>query len=99
MPVWLYQSGPCDTDTDRAEVAVPKKVRRLAATIGAAAATTFGGRIEPGTAKGFLARKMAEGPTAGDYRDFDEIRQWAVGIAAQLATARAALPHPTIKLN
>jgi menaquinone-dependent protoporphyrinogen oxidase len=94
IPIWLYQSGPCDNDSDRTRVPTPKRVLRLATTIGAAPATTFGGRIEPGSAKGFLARKMAKGPMGGDYRDFDVIRQWARGIAEKLAMPTSTPSQP-----
>ncbi len=82
MPIWLYQSGPLD----HTQMPAPAKVQRLAIAIGAAPPVTFGGRVEPGTAKGFIAKKMAKGPKAGDYRDFDQIAQWATGITTELAS-------------
>ncbi|MET3806603.1 menaquinone-dependent protoporphyrinogen oxidase [Nakamurella sp. UYEF19] len=85
MPLWLFQTGPLEKVADGSGVGTPGKVHRLASAAGAAPPTTFGGRIEPGTAQGFMARKMATGPKAGDYRDFPQIRRWADGIAAQLA--------------
>jgi menaquinone-dependent protoporphyrinogen oxidase len=51
---------------------------------------TFGGRIEPATAKGFIAKKMAKGPHAGDFRDDERIRHWADGIADQLNAPKHA---------
>ncbi len=86
---WIFQSGPFESITDQADRPVPKRVHRLAAALGAPVVTTFGGRIEPATATGFIARRMAAGPQAGDYRDFAEIRLWAAGIAAALAVPLA----------
>jgi menaquinone-dependent protoporphyrinogen oxidase len=94
IPVWLFQSGPLGEDPETGEgaktmqVAVPTKVARLAESIGAPVPVTFGGRIEPATAKGFIAKKMAKGPMAGDFRDFDRIRHWADGIAEQLTAPK-----------
>ncbi len=83
--IWIFQSGPFEKVTTRADHPVPKKVHRLAAALAAPPVTTFGGRIEPATATGFIARRMAAGPNAGDYRDFAEIRRWAAGISAEIA--------------
>lgn len=84
IPVWLFQSGPCGEDAG-GQPPAPKRVRQLAVTMGSAAPTTFGGRLELASAQGFLARRMAKGPMAGDYRDFELIRRWADGIAVHLA--------------
>ena len=89
-PIWLFQSGPFTSTIDQSTTPTPKKVLGLAKTCGAARPMTFGGRIEPGTAKGFLAKRMAVGANAGDHRDFVAIRRWADSIA--LATLAAAAP-------
>jgi menaquinone-dependent protoporphyrinogen oxidase len=81
---WLFQSGPFEKLTETGGHAVPKKVQRLATELGSPLVTTFGGRLEPATATGFIARRMAAGPNAGDYRDFTEIRRWAAGIATEM---------------
>lgn len=85
--VWLFHSGPCG---DRADFPVPppRNVRRLARLAGAAPPTTFGGCLDPALARGFLARRMASGPQAGDYRDWDRIRDWARTIGARYAWHR-----------
>jgi menaquinone-dependent protoporphyrinogen oxidase len=86
MPMWLFQSGPLDgEEAARVNTAVPKNVRRLSVLLHAAPPVTIGGRLEVASAQGFLARRMAHGDTAGDYRDFDAIGRWASGIAEQLA--------------
>ncbi|GGU50528.1 flavodoxin [Lentzea flava] len=85
-PVWLFHSGPLGTE--QVPQRAPRKVRDLAARIGADEPKTFGGRLTPQTAVGFFAKKMANGPMAGDYRDWDEIELWAYEIAQQLVSAR-----------
>lgn len=92
MRVWLFQSGPLGADHATAAVPTPSRVAAWAIALGADQPTTFGGRLEPATAKGFLARRMAAGDMAGDYRDFARITAWAAEIAARLkgSTADAA---------
>ncbi|GLY49866.1 flavodoxin domain-containing protein [Lentzea sp. NBRC 102530] len=85
-PVWLFHSGPLGHEV--APQNAPKKVRELAARIGADEPKTFGGRISPQTAVGFLAKRMAQGPMAGDHRDWEAIDLWAYEIAQQLVAAR-----------
>ena len=85
-PVWLFHSGPLGPE--QIPQSAPRKVRELAARIGADEPTTFGGRLTPETAVGFIAKKMAQGTMAGDYRDWDAIDLWAYQIAQQLVAAR-----------
>ncbi len=85
--VWLFHSGPCGPDAGKAQNA-PAKVRRLASAIGADGPITFGGRLSPDTAQGFLAKRMAQGPLAGDYRDWDRITEWATTITSELHPER-----------
>ncbi|HEX7307665.1 flavodoxin domain-containing protein [Lentzea sp.] len=85
-PVWLFHSGPLGAE--QVPQRAPHKVRELAARIGAEEPATFGGRITPETAVGFLAKRMATGPMAGDYRDWEAIELWAYRIAQQLVAAR-----------
>lgn len=82
--VWLFHSGPTGPNSAGQVVPPPRKVAGWAADLGAAPPITFGGRIEPATAKGFLASRMATTEMGGDYRDFDEINSWARGIAGAL---------------
>ncbi|HEY3259191.1 MAG TPA: flavodoxin domain-containing protein [Pseudonocardiaceae bacterium] len=82
--VLLFHSGPCgDRDAAR-QLPLPSKVRRLADRIGAAPPITFGGRLDAATARGPLARWVARGDLAGDWRDWNQIRTWAAGVAEQL---------------
>jgi len=89
VPTWLFQSGPCGDGALTQQVAPPKKVLRYADKIGTAPPVTFGGRLDPATATGFIARKMATGELAGDFRDFDIIRAWGDRIAHTLTGPRS----------
>jgi menaquinone-dependent protoporphyrinogen oxidase len=85
IPVWLFQSGPCGDGAQTQQVPSPTKVRRYAERLGAGPPITFGGRLDPTRATGFIAKKMAAGELAGDFRDFDLIRSWAQNIAADIS--------------
>jgi menaquinone-dependent protoporphyrinogen oxidase len=89
VPSWLFQSGPCGDQADAA-VPTPKKVAKYVRRIGTAPPVTFGGRLDLATATGFIARKMADGPLAGDYRDFDQVRRFAESIAQRLTAPKPA---------
>ncbi|HWD77376.1 MAG TPA: flavodoxin domain-containing protein [Kribbella sp.] len=92
--VWLFHSGPVGPDKDQ-DQAMPAAVRHLAQQIGATPAVTFAGRLEPATATGFLARRLASGSLAGDARDWDKIRSWAADISAAVeATERSTWHRP-----
>jgi menaquinone-dependent protoporphyrinogen oxidase len=86
--VWLFQSGPCGDGHADDQVPAPPNVRRLAERIGAVPPVTFGGRLAPATARGLLARRMATSSLAGEYRNWDHIREWARAIGAMHATHR-----------
>ena len=90
IPTWLFHSGPCGPDAATPRTPAPEKVKKYARVLGAAPVVTFGGRLQPDTATGFLARHMARGPLAGDFRDLDSVRNWARTIADHLAH-----PHGT----
>ncbi|MEV5965971.1 flavodoxin domain-containing protein [Kribbella sp. NPDC051952] len=85
--VWLFHSGPVGPDKDQ-DQEMPPAVRRLAREIGATPAVTFAGRLEPATAKGFLARHLATGNMSGDSRDWTKIRAWAADISAAISTTQ-----------
>ncbi|MFK4084835.1 flavodoxin domain-containing protein [Kribbella sp. NPDC020789] len=87
--VWLFHSGPLGPGKDE-DQRIPASVGRLAHSIGATPPVTFGGRLEPATATGFLARRMAQGELAGDCRDWPKIHAWAADISAAItATQRS----------
>ncbi len=79
--VWLFQSGPCGPDAEHPDQPEPPNVARLRGSIDAAPPVTFGGVLDPATARGFLARHMARGDLAGDFRDGEQIRRWAGQVA------------------
>lgn len=85
-PVWLFHSGPLGDDLSSQKA--PRKVRELATRIGAEQPATFGGRLTPDTAVGFFAKKMAQGPMSGDFRDWNAIELWANHVAEQFVAAR-----------
>jgi menaquinone-dependent protoporphyrinogen oxidase len=81
-PVWLFSSGPLDyTARDGAIGPVPG-VAKFAGRLHARGHATFGGRLTP-DAKGFLASKIAK-RMSGDYRDREQVAEWATGIAREL---------------
>ncbi|GAA4542205.1 flavodoxin domain-containing protein [Pseudonocardia xishanensis] len=85
--VWLFQSGPCGPEAAHdAEHGAhePRAVAELREDLDMAPPMTFGGVLDPATARGFLARRMARGPLAGDFRDMDRVRAWARDIAVQV---------------
>ncbi len=85
-PVFLFQSGPLDAEPGPRQA--PRSVRKIAARIGADEPVTFGGRLTPETAVGFIAKKMARGDMAGDFRDWDQIGRWTDVIAEKLVAVR-----------
>jgi menaquinone-dependent protoporphyrinogen oxidase len=89
--VWLFHSGPVGPDKDQVQD-MPPAVRHLAREIGATPAVTFAGRLEPATAKGFLARRLASGTLSGDSRDWTRIRAWAADLSAAIAASQRSTP-------
>jgi len=89
-PTWLFHSGPLGKELTPQQA--PRKVREIAARIGADEPVTFPGRLTAQTATGFIAKKMAQGDMGGDFRDFDEIRAWADRVAGQLAAVGSPVP-------
>ena len=87
-PTWLFQSGPSGPPEGVRPTATPRAVRLVCEKVGLAAPTTFGGNLDPARAKGLLARWVSVGDLAGDFRDWDQIRAWADGVADQLVALR-----------
>jgi menaquinone-dependent protoporphyrinogen oxidase len=87
-PTWLFESGPCgDTAGQRHETS--PSVLRLAEDIGSSSPQVFGGNLDPARAKTRIARWVASSNLAGDYRNWDQIRDWADGIGRQVAERAA----------
>ena len=87
-PTWLFQSGPSGPPAGVGPPRRQRAVQRLCDKIGLAAPTTFGGNLDHSRAKGLLARWVSQGDLAGDFRDWDQIRAWADGVADQLMALR-----------
>jgi len=82
-PVWLVSSGPLDESARSGDLEPVRQVADLAARVGALGTLTFGGRLEA-DAKGFPASAMAK-TKAGDWRNGDQVDQFASTVAAELA--------------
>jgi menaquinone-dependent protoporphyrinogen oxidase len=89
LPVWLISSGPLDDSAGWGTLPPVHEVKRIAATIGARACVTFGGRLEP-DANGFPAGAIAN-EHAGDLRDPEHVGGFVLYVVAELAaTTRRA---------
>jgi menaquinone-dependent protoporphyrinogen oxidase len=87
-PVWLFSSGPTNVG-DLEELLegwrFPKNLQPIADTIGPRDIAVFHGVLNPDDLN-FLEKwmiKSVKAPT-GDFRDWDAITAWAMGIANQL---------------
>jgi len=86
-PVWLIASGPLDDAARTGELPPVRHVANLMARVGARGQVTFGGRLEP-DAKGFPATAMAK-KSAGDWRDPEQVREFAATVAGALSVPAA----------
>ncbi|RFS83527.1 flavodoxin [Actinomadura spongiicola] len=84
-PVWLFSSGPLDHTAEQRQIAPTPGVGKIARRLNAHGHATFGGRLSP-DAHGFLASKIAK-RSSGDFRDHDQVAEWAAGIARELRGA------------
>ena len=82
-PVWLFESGPTGDISERRHES-PAAMIRLAAEIGAPPIKVFGGNLDPARAQTAIAKWVANSDMAGDYRNWQDIRDWADEIAASL---------------
>ncbi len=90
-PLWLFDSGPLDTSADEGKTVPVKAAAELARNLGARGHVTFGGKLMSADAGRITQRMMESGEAGryGDFRNFDRIRVWARGVAAEL---QGALP-------
>ena len=95
-PLWIFSSGPLKDDhSDQ----TPRKIRKLAARVGARECVTFGGRL-PLSPSNFMERSMLKNtpPEKRDARDWGAIRDWADSITETLhgssEMSEAAAAHP-----
>ena len=86
--VWLFWSGPVG-DTPGGGI-TPDDVTHVAEAVGARDVRMFAGRLERDelniSERALVALVHAE---QGDFRDLDEVREWADGIAADLSHPKA----------
>ncbi len=74
-PVWLFSSGPLDDSALEKDIPPIKSVGKLMDRIGGRGHITFGGRLEE--ENGSLS--------VGDWRNPEQVHQWAVQIDNELA--------------
>ncbi len=80
--VWLFSSGPLDRSADDTAIPLVRNVLKASVALGSRGHRTFGGCLAA-DAKGFIASMVAQ-TRAGDYRDPQQVRDWAGEIAAEL---------------
>ena len=92
-PVWLFSSGPVGEPTGKLAQAMasdPVEVPAIRAATGARDHKMFAGKLDPRSMGGIQRAALLAFPGLnGDFRDWDKIRQWADGIAEQLAAPSA----------
>jgi menaquinone-dependent protoporphyrinogen oxidase len=84
LPVWLFSSGPMGTELDDEEEQ-PKELEELRNRIRPRDHRVFFGALDP-EKLGFGERmvvKAVRAPT-GDFRNWEDIRDWSGGIATSL---------------
>lgn len=89
MPFWVFSSGPVgDPANDNPDWEEPPRTIDKVEELGGRGHIVFGGRV-PTDPKGPIEKAMARNTPAEfrDRRDWDEIRAWARGVAADLNAA------------
>jgi menaquinone-dependent protoporphyrinogen oxidase len=87
LPTWLFSSGPLG-DPEPSAPEQPAELAHLTATLQPRWHTLFGGLLDPDRLE-FGERMIMEAvkAEAGDYRNWDRIRAWAVEIGVELTSA------------
>ena len=82
-PVWAFSVGL--SGLPKGKVADPMRIGPVLLAIDPEDHMTFAGRFDPSKLS-LRERSIAKlgGATEGDYRDWDEVRQWADAIATSL---------------
>jgi menaquinone-dependent protoporphyrinogen oxidase len=84
MPVWLFSSGPIGDPPKPQED--PVDIASVAELAGAREHRVFAGKLDRGKLSfGEKAIAMALRAPEGDFRDWDQIREWAAAIADAVA--------------
>ena len=94
-PGWLVSSGNLDHIAPAGELPPVPQVAKLAERIGARGHVTSGGRVTA-DAKGFPASAIAK-IRAGDWRDTEQVREFAAVVAVSLTGAEAVQSRPSAR--
>jgi len=88
-PVWLSSGGPLDSSADETELSPVLQVTEAMRALHACGHIMFRGRLsaEARGWPGFDTRLMASKGHDGDFRKPERVREWARGIAAEIASA------------
>lgn len=94
LPFWVFSSGPvgdpAEDNGECSEWTEPPKILDKVERLGARGNVVFGGRlpIEP---HGPIEKAMVQNtpPRFRDRRDWDAIRAWSTGVAADLLASRS----------
>ncbi|MEU0144548.1 flavodoxin domain-containing protein [Streptomyces sp. NPDC006288] len=81
--VWAFSSGPLDTSASERDIPPVPSARRAMRWTRARDHATFGGRLDA-KAQGHMAKLMLDDDRGGDFRDLDDIAEWATGVAAEV---------------
>jgi menaquinone-dependent protoporphyrinogen oxidase len=88
-PVWLFSSGPVGDPSRKLVQAMakdPVDIAEIRAATRARDHRMFAGKLDPkAVSRAQRASLLVFRGLRGDFRDWDEIRRWADGIAEQLA--------------
>ncbi|HKZ64059.1 MAG TPA: flavodoxin domain-containing protein [Thermoplasmata archaeon] len=84
--VWLFGSGPLDRSAERKDIPAVRGAARLAALLRARGHVTFGGRLaEDGNGMmAAMARGNVKQGNETDFRNFEQIRNWARRIGVEI---------------
>jgi menaquinone-dependent protoporphyrinogen oxidase len=92
VPVWLFSSGPVGSHggPPKDDPADRQKGDEIAVSVGARDHRVFAGKLDrKGLSLLERAAVRAVKASDGDFRDWDEIRTWAAGIATTLMAEAA----------
>jgi menaquinone-dependent protoporphyrinogen oxidase len=92
IPVWLFSSGPIGAENPKPE-GDPNLIPEFIERTGARGHRVFTGKLDPAVL-GFGERLITRvvGAPAGDFRDWDDIGEWAREIASELAAKPVTAP-------
>lgn len=88
LPVWLFDSGPLDCSAEQHLLPLTPGVASLARALGVRGHITFGGKLGV-TGLTVEERVLVLEGKAGDFRNFDDVREWAERIGEDLVRATA----------